>query len=1078
MFCGLLWEGDIAYTIDADASASGDISGFGYSLGGQLTTYFASSYLTQELGARLMVVRSKGPLDTDTPEIYYEMEVPYLALGASGSLPDGDITGRLEFRVQVICEGSGFLTANITNVDLYVSGSLIDSYTPVVPYQTADVTTSPMSLRVLAVDPLAEAKFFVGPVPVPGLSYVDEFNTSGSVSATIGKEFRELGEVSWSTLPFHISGYESDIVSPTGATCNGVTVSASASYHGGASSYTNEESCTVYLFPNANREVRRLNSDYRSIWFRRGLPSSEKLVTTQVGYPFVIPPPPDPPPYVVTNTYSNLYDAQTIMLAAVTTDPSYIEDPLSIDLIPPFTQTKLHSEWTSGIETIYTDNKFVTFPVSATPGDTAEYLVHASPVLTIWNTWFNPHWSYALWFPSDDAPTEERWSVLGAPAGIDEFWFPTKRQFISNPELPEEDNTRHMVNVITEPLAMNGNRDLVSSTIGVPSYLGITRFERYKESTELQLTTDETSADRFDFLDGTGSVDMTGIILNTSTKVRFPMIDWTIYPIAFPAVCNRVTLEWDTANVTSVKVYYEGLDTPTRVLITDNVQGTFDLPVGDSTKWGTDAAFDHGGSILTDTYNPSQPDDISPTIIASAKDTATFSLLKGYSGPSLVIEVTKIDTGESALIEHLTFHAAPAESQKSFHTMSRHVRILSEEGPGIGYGMGGFFDYLGDSLSDELIPETTISFDMAAGDAIAWNNAFRKGKIATDSLATIIANYFVEDLEWTLTKHLWRDPYAQQLVAHSFVIDGANGPQWYMVNSRRELPPLAAFPLRSRDIDDDYDETGDYGIITYSFVQSNQPHIVPGNVAPKVMYGGADMLSPITCPTGWKASGFNHPVDTSTAYDWTFQHSAINWYTFTAWARGTFNILGQMAQASYIAACRDIQDVHYIAYTEGDQIKLTRWDIFGNTYLGVITTLSGECQGLGITWGINGNLTCKYSVGDTVYTIDNYAQGEDTYWSEEVAIGSGTELAVASCWINDVEYTAILDGTTWKLYTKLDRTATDTYLADIVSGVSSTSRGGLTSSQNGFNMISFVYQDGGTVYRLASVNYGETWETV
>lgn len=192
----------------------------------------------------------------------------------------------------------------------------------------------------------------------------------------------------------------------------------------------------------------------------------------------------------------------------------------------------------------------------------------------------------------------------------------------------------------------------------------------------------------------------------------------------------------------------------------------------------------------------------------------------------------------------------------------------------------------------------------------------------------------------------------------------------------------------------------------------------------------------------------------------------------------TWDVTPTCSDSPFLAMCLDYNDMHYLTYVEGLVIKLFVWDILGNEYRGTIRTLSFACTGLGISFGITGCLTVKYSSNGTSYVTENYAHGHDTYWSTPVSFGSGTELACSSCWINDVEYTALLVGTTWKLYARKLNSGTDDYVADIVTGVAVTSRGALTSSQNSYNMVSFVYQDSGTIYRLGSFNYGLNWEVI
>lgn len=175
----------------------------------------------------------------------------------------------------------------------------------------------------------------------------------------------------------------------------------------------------------------------------------------------------------------------------------------------------------------------------------------------------------------------------------------------------------------------------------------------------------------------------------------------------------------------------------------------------------------------------------------------------------------------------------------------------------------------------------------------------------------------------------------------------------------------------------------------------------------------------------------------------------------------------------------------------GDQMGLTYW--MGSYYEAVATTTGlrvkmstivadihttdlatgSSTTSPGLTVNLQGHVTLVYHRSGTIYRRTSEDFGRN--WTSAASLASGSMVTVTTDRINDIEYHAVRNSTTWKLYRKRPQDTSPVFITDIVTGVSSDSAGGITWVDSSETPLVFVYVSSGTRYRKISTDFGATW---
>lgn len=662
----------------------------------------------------------------------------------------------------------------------------------------------------------------------------------------------------------------------------------------------------VGAWPDLAKSLVRFPASYEALVTRFGFPKCERFAEESCTFPVGID---DPPGGSVVTQTDELYPRLTQFLQDVQSTPgTTIEEPFGFATFAPY-YSNATGRTTSGFPT-YTNKKIQQFPYTIdTMLDNSQMCNglagHPEPLVRLWNTWANPHWSFGLWFPPDSASTSVRWDLLGADSDID-YWYQLRQQHVTHPTLSSGENTQRRVNVTTEPITQNRIRALAEILLGLPQWWGICRFDVEDEAFPDSFTTDSTSATRFSFKDGvgsgTGSVGST-ITLTTGDAIEFDMTSFTVFPYMVTTLSDRIMITWTDSNIGAIKLFVVGIDGsliqigPPGGIVSGVI---YRLPAGDSTKWSTSAGSSFDAGYLTDNYTPDAGvtgSDITAATLADAERISSFGLLPGFTPAKIRIEITRSGSYTGAVsIQHPTFYQAPWSDAQVFHENGHFSTILFKDGPMVRYGVLDYYNWLLDVPQNVPNPTAQIFSKTTIGDLWCWENNFLRGKDALDGLATRMAAEFVSGEEFPagVTKHLWRykdEEGAVTVDSISGVVRSEAGPRLWYLNSYRGLPPLAHLPEPLRETADGWIADGAYSQASFSDICNKHPHIVPGNTAPELIHGGVNHLGFEPAPSGWSAGTFSGAVSNNESQDWELKWNETVWFSMRPW-RGQIGVYG------------------------------------------------------------------------------------------------------------------------------------------------------------------------------------------
>jgi hypothetical protein len=358
-------------------------------------------------------------------------------------------------------------------------------------------------------------------------------------------------------------------------------------------------------------------------------------------------------------------------------------------------------------------------------------------------------------------------------------------------------------------------------------------------------------------------------------------------------VSDRVNVTWSTTNATTIKVYAVGVD-GTKVLITDNVQGTFRIPNGASTEWATSLAEDFGAGYIADTYSGVAGSDGSAGFVADSDMVASFELCPAFTCEFLEFDVTK--TGV-VTIHHPIFYLAPLADAMVWHETGDLQAITFKNGPVLRPGSQSYFNYIGDAILTTPTVVDPVFGAQTMGDGWSLENSYFKGVVADSGNLARLGAEFVSGEEFPpgVSKHLWRYTDADgnyYVDSMSFWVNSTLGPKMIYYSSWRASSQNAYFlPTKQRTTALGWSENTNYGMFRYTWATSKHPHIVPGSLQPQLKIGGVDQLTTATAPTGWKVGIFQGAVTNNEGYDWEFWWNSIHWFDMRAW-RGQTAVLG------------------------------------------------------------------------------------------------------------------------------------------------------------------------------------------
>jgi hypothetical protein len=887
MLAGLIKCPDaIEYRLSVSGASDGTFGGWN----GRLTTFFLDNPITLNTGIDLFVESSLTARS-------YELNIGDLGIsetrtvGSSGSLHSSVLFEGLE----LYCTLGGLWTLKIATIKWYIGGSLDTTFGPF--DFDGSYPCCPSSVPIIGIPPLIQGGAGFSPEfsdgCTGGVSIPYQSNTA---TAEILGGWRLKYGSDWFNAPIDLPS--TDWISATD--CYNITLNTEEfQSQDGFTTEKRSDGAYAYAWPNMEKSLARLNSDYEGLVLRTHLPGWAVRTTAISGTYNCAGD--GTPSTTITDSY--VYPETTPLLAGVTSTPHVIEAEITRDTPAPYGESHVETIYTTSGWT-QTNNASILGPVHTSFVSVPDLLNHPEWIGVFWNTWFSPHWSYVLWFPPDSASSSFRWNLLGADVAID-YWIQLFQQHMTNPSLPSGEDTKRRVNVDLEPVAQNGNFGLASSFADTPCWWGATHFSVEEETFPTEFTTDISSLPRFTFKNGAGvGIGSVGssITLTSGDAIEFDMASFDDFPYMATTLADRLKVTWSDANIGAVKLFAIGVDgTSKQIGPTAGITSAeiYRIVFGGSGKWATSAGASFDAGYLTDDYTPDagvSADDITAATLADAERISSFGLLPGFSPVKIRIEITRAGSYTGAVtIAHPTFYMAPWSDAKAFHESGLVSTILFKNGPMVRYGALSFYDWILDAPLTVPNPVSEISNKTTIGDLWAWENVFLRGESALTGLLTRMELEFVEDEEFPagVTKHLWRYSDGESIFIDSLsgVFNSAIGPRLWYLSSRRCLPPLAMFPEKARSTGTGWVTDGDPEQQSCSEISNKQPHIVPGNVQPQLIHSSTNHLAFETAPTGWSVGVFSGAVTNNESQDWVLKWNETEWFEMRPW-RGQVGMFG------------------------------------------------------------------------------------------------------------------------------------------------------------------------------------------
>lgn len=653
---------------------------------------------------------------------------------------------------------------------------------------------------------------------------------------------------------------------------------------------------SVTLIPDLPKSIKRWQDkagDYRAFWQRQQMPRTIRNSSSacRVGYSSV-----DSGTLYERNDDAETHPRQSEIISVVGEDPHAIEDTLGYQTLAPYGISYLHhfaqgltyvfvtdsgrciiSIDCGGLTPCFTDSYFYCL-LDANEGITGSESGHALGILdavsddadwqslaTYNSTWANPHWSYSYWI--------EDWEVLGSTAFWITYWGLIGSQWLYNSALSIDEQRKTRNSIIESPLEVSPLR-LYQTLYYGGRWLGVSRFYRDEVTAATSVAMTSASSGLFTFTDSSGVFGASVTVTPTSLS---PVIEIDIgsygeVPYQYPHICNQVSVSWSGAGISSVSVKLVSPDGTSEVEIA-TATGTHSLVKGTDTKYAGTWAQDEGAGWITDLGSddgPNVADGESSTVMADTERVGSFNYLQSAQGAKLKFEFTLSTTADFTLT-YPTWRAAGG-----YLYLSRESRQATD----VFYANHGLIRY-GDLRYTSAGSPPTVQGEgtpPTAVDYLCWKRQWLKGVSETGGSPTLtseLATIFdsdegnaVADADADTNAFIMPRPVSTSTPI-PLTMYGA------VVNSLREVPPLALAPIKQRNAF--YAESGDYVLESFSFAQEPRRFVTPGSLALKFEDPSGTPWTTVETgwPLGYAVSSFIHQVDNNEGYGYVTKDGTL-----------------------------------------------------------------------------------------------------------------------------------------------------------------------------------------------------------
>jgi hypothetical protein len=764
---------------------------------------------------------------------------------------------------------------------------------------------------------------------------------------------------------------------------------------------------SFWVVPNLDKSVVKLGDSYGSLIQRGGIPytkyTGKRLCITSDSSKIPAPPPPRPNPYSETATSTgNLTNSYSAYLDTVFDTASIIEDPLGetswlpVDItydkqyllqqIPTIPNQVVAGETLTFVypskvqhRTKYGDpNSDMLGYLSWDDGVSTPTEINNIITYVSYNT--HPHWSY-FYHPRN-------WNVDGSSVNWETYWAPIGDQFLSHPSLPGDRDVQKRTSLVSAPLLEGGNSSFIESIAfgKKTSWWGLPTFDIDRPSIPSSITA-ELSTARWSSSDAIISTESGKIKVTSSgpstLSVNYNLADWNSYPRLLPLLTKEFVFNWDSTNVSSIKVFAVGSDGVEWQICSS--PGTY--------PWSTSLINKkYSGSWIQD-WGLTDVTDIGTDIPVNGESVVAYNnnirvinpqVLSARGAKSLRFEIVFINPATPVKIHLPVFNI---ENTWNIYQESRQFGCaINENGSCFRFGQSNFWNYLLNAFEyppSVLQPgsQTTVL------DWLCFKRVVLEGIGPTDSLLTELNSLYKLHIEWNTLIHI-----ANDTTAWICNYGDNNDLVQAVLSNTLQPPPLMMFPCFDRD--SNLTPTSNFCMKVWAFDQMNRYHITPKVTSDNVTLikspGSNWLITDTSEPNGWTVRYHQHVVDNSET-DYKLSASSKQYANLRPW-HGFF-FVGNDDSTSSTNGVDIVHDrntgEYFYCYLINNDLWVNRSYSLHPTVEDEITqiTFSADVSEPAIIIAPDGVLYVVYTRGTNVYYRSSTDQSLS--WNSEILLFSG-----------------------------------------------------------------------------------------
>jgi len=700
----------------------------------------------------------------------------------------------------------------VESIDVLIDGSIVASYTNW--DETAFGTDTSVGLGPLYV------WGFTGYVRVSGGTAEETF---GECQISGGWRFKEHGEGSWTALP--VTFPEPHDVTTTvvltpppfgGATTaapfgltlpdmldatttwgdlyrilapNGPMVADPPDY----------KTCLgIVMIPDLSKALVRLHPDYKKLLYRTSAPlvratggrSGNVDYGAFTGVPFAM---------VGGTTDVDAYDALSEFLEEVGPSGS----TLDTDVLAAPTYSCCHiavGKW------VGTENEQYSYQFPSHV-DALDWLNHSSAIARYINSlWVNPWWGVWTWTQPPNG-----WELDGSATPWPDYWGRVCEQHLANALLPGGGSQTRNCLVSQAIEIYDPWTPWLDAFASGLRWAGVSRFkvQEHALSSSLTLTQSRRGDWRPRYQDG---VPDCALVFN-ATRIRvsgfsaeaqadghveldLALGSWTVDPYMLLHLADRLTVDWDSANVTSISVHLVGSDGAETLLgATGGV--AHDYPQGEQTKYAGSWGIDNGALATVDTGSDTDAGTgISASIMSDPERVFAFALGSGRAYRFLRFKIVPTSWGGVVDLHYPVFRLSSTHPSVWWES-SKCAAMVWADGPGLRWGNWTWY-WPGVGLTG--VPLVMgLGMQNSVVDWICFRNRVLEGAGGVSLSATVAAECAAIYDSFESGNLAAADAFSGAFLLPKGTDELVRGA---LVNYRAELPPYCGLPFRSRDVDD------------------------------------------------------------------------------------------------------------------------------------------------------------------------------------------------------------------------------------------------------------------------------------